>query len=180
MPEDLAEPLGGDAADQPPRSQREREVAALVAHRAKHGKVPTRMVAEAAARCGLSLRTLQRELARTAEPEAEAETFTLTDHHLGVIAGHNGNLTKAREDLIASGEDMPSYWTFWRAWQAQPAGVRAYLKSGADAMKKNWLYAPYTAPSRNAVWQADHFELPVDVIPTGHTTTTVKPWLTMF
>jgi putative transposase len=161
---------------------RDREVAALVAHRAEHGRVPTRMVAAAAARCGVSVRTIQRDLvAAAAEPgPLRVPAFTLTDAHMQTIAAHNGNVRKAHEDLIAGGEDMPSYWTFWRAWQAQPSGVRAYLREGADAMKKQWLYAPYTAPSRNAVWQADHFELPVDVIPTGHTTRTVKPWLTLF
>ena len=47
-------------------------------------------------------------------------------------------------------------------------------------MTNYWIFTPYTAPERNTVWQADHFELPIDVIADGHETTLVKPWLTLF
>jgi putative transposase len=160
---------------------RDRVLGELITYRRENGTVPTRMVTEAAGRCGVSVRTMRRWLVPPPDeaPDPSA-AFTLTQQHLEAIAGHNGNVKRAHADLVAGGHELPSYMTFWRAWRTQPTGLRAYLKDGADAMKAKWIYAPYTAESRNAVWQADHFELPVDVIPTGHTTTTVKPWLTMF
>lgn len=69
---------------------------------------------------------------------------------------------------------------FWRSWHAQPAGVLAYARKGAEVLVGFWPYLPYEDPHRNAVWLADHFELNNDVITDGHTTSLVKPWLTIF
>lgn len=178
VPDPFEAPVSLSADDLAAGSVVDRTMAALRAHRAEHGTVPNRMLAQAAGRCGRSVRTLRRWLA--AEETDATGPFVIGDLHLEAIAGHNGNVAKAHADLVDSGAEVPSYATFWRAWRTQPAGLRAYISDGADAMKAKWIYAPYTAPSRNAVWQADHFELPVDVIPDGYETTTCKPWLTMF
>lgn len=168
----------GEAVETTPGSVTERTMAALTAHRDERGTVPNYLIVEAGQRVGRTPRTIRRWLA-AADTETEG-AFCIEDHHLEAIASHNGNVTKAHADLVRAGHDVPSYTTFWRAWRQQPTGLQAFLRHGADAMKAKWLYAPYTAPSRNSVWQADHFELPVDVIPDNCETTTCKPWLTMF
>lgn len=79
-----------------------------------------------------------------------------------------------------TGEELPAYETFWRRFDELPSGVRAYARKGAEGLVDFWLYPPYEAPHRNEVWQADHFELPNDVIADGCTTALVKPWLSVF
>jgi putative transposase len=131
---------------------------------------------------GKSKRQIQRELAKLRELAGTGRpkcSFTLTDHHKHVIMACVGNVRMAHADLVAAGEDLPSYDTFRRAWYQMPMGVQDYARHGATGLVNFWLYQPHEAPQRNTVWQADHFELPVDVIADNCLTTLVKPWLTL-
>jgi len=155
----------------------------LLLTRLQNGSISEAQYAEASRRTGVSKRQLQRRIAALLAPQLDAQApqrrgFVLTEHHMQVIMA-SGNVQLAYDQLRESGEDLPSYTTFWRGFDALPSGVRAYMRHGAKELVNFWLYPPYQAPARNEVWQADHFELPVDVIADGHTTTLVKPWLTV-
>lgn len=159
-------------------------IARLVLARVERGSITDAEYRAASTVTGLSKRQLQRRVAalfamRADEVETRRRPFTLTDHHKQVIMAC-GRVKLAYDELVRSGEDLPGYITFWRAFNDLPSGVRAYLRHGAAEMVDFWLYPPYQAPARNEVWQADHFELPVDVVADGHTTTLTKPWLTIF
>lgn len=149
---------------------------------AERGSVPVAEYQEAQRRTGLSRRQLQRKLAelRDGGTVPVRKGFALTDHHRQVIMACQGNVAQAYRELTGSGELLPHLDTFWRAWYRESAGLQAYARKGAGAMSDTWLYLTYEAGQRNVVWQADHFQLPVDVIADGHTTTLVKPWLTLF
>lgn len=145
-------------------------------------RISTAEYAEACAELDLSKRQVQRYLKalRAGQPAPARNRFELTAHHEQVILSLNGNVALAHRRLVEAGEELPDLDTFWRRWHEEPPAKQNYARRGAEGLIQFWLYPPYQAPSRNAVWQADHFELPVDVIADGHRTQLVKPWLTMF
>lgn len=161
------------------------ELVRLSVVQATQGSISRADYAQAMAATGWSKRHIQRKLSQLRRSSGQRATpkrrrFELTVHHKQVILACGGNIRLAYEQLKAAGEDLPSYETFWRRFDEQPSGVRAYARNGAEGLVDFWLYPPYQAPERNHVWQADHFELPNDVIADGCTTTLVKPWLTAY
>jgi len=160
------------------------ELARLLMIRLESGSISDAEYQQSVSATGWSKRHLQRQLAglfktsaSTVEPRRQK--FTLSDHHKQVVMAC-GNVQLAYNQLTDNGEKLPSYETFWRGFDALPSGVRAYFRHGAEGIVGFWLYPPFEAPARNEVWQADHFELPVDVIADGCTATLVKPWITIF
>jgi transposase InsO family protein len=159
------------------------ELARLLNIQAQQGFVPTSEYKAASEALGIGTRQLQRKLKSLRGGEAAAigrRPFELTHHHKQVIFACCGNVALAYRELLDAGEDLPGEDTFWRAWSRLPVPVQKYARKGGQGMSEYFLYPPYEAPERNAVWQADHFELPIEVIADGCTTTTVKPWLTLF
>lgn len=131
---------------------------------------------------GVGRRRVQQRLKelRNGKPVAPPNRFELTDHHKATIVACKGNVSLAYRELLRAEHDLPSFTVFWKRWNAELVAHQAYARDGADGFLNNRLYLPFQAPHRNAVWQADHFELPVDVVADGCTTTLVKPWLTLF
>lgn len=159
------------------------ELARLANIQARNGVVPAVEYEKASKLLGIGARQIQRQLkalrAVDAAP-AGRRPFELSQHHKQVIMACCGNVALAYRQLLAAGEDLPGEDSVWRAWFRQPTAMQAYARKGAKGLVEFYLYPPFEAPERNSVWQADHFELPMDVIADGCTTTTVKPWLTLF
>ncbi|MGH8979443.1 MAG: DDE-type integrase/transposase/recombinase [Acidimicrobiales bacterium] len=172
----------GDDADAMVVDSPHPELARLLKLKAARGTISSADYAEAARALGVGKRQIQRMVSRltSGETPAARRRFALNDHHEQVIMACQGNVALAYRQLIESGERLPRYITFWRAWYCQPTGKQMYARQGAKGLVDFYLYPPWQAPERNAVWQADHFELPVDVIADRCTTTVVKPWLTAF
>lgn len=148
-----------------------------------HGeRISAAEYAQASEELGCSKRHIQRQLAvlRAGRAVPKRARFELSSFHKQVIISVKGNVRLAYRRLEAAGEELPDPDTFWRRWHEQPTGIQRYARHGAEGLVDFWLYPPWEAPERNTVWQADHFELPVDVIADGHRTTLVKPWLTLF
>jgi len=55
---------------------------------------------------------------------------------------------------------------------------RASARRGGAGRREHGLHLRYEAPYRNAVWQADHKQLPVLVVPPGRRGR--RPWVTLF
>jgi transposase InsO family protein len=64
------------------------------------------------------------------------------------------------------------------AREVSPA-ERASARRGEAGRREHGLYLRYEAPHRNAVWQADHKQLPVLVVPPGRQRGR-RPWVTLF
>ena len=161
------------------------ELARLLIIQIENGTIPPHEYAQARLVLGKSVRQIQRDLAKLRQSGAAStptrQRFELTLRHKQVIFSCQGNVELAYEQLCESGDELPHFSTFWRRcrWYAQPMGVQAYARHGAQGLVNFWLYPPYEAPERNVVWQADHFELPVAVIADGHKTQLIKPYLTL-
>lgn len=104
----------------------------------------------------------------------------LTEEHITVVFQHLGNLKAAKAALDATHPEIAamSESTFRRRWQRIDPAIRAMATQGATGVLDNQIRILHTADERNRIWHLDHQELPVWVLPRGHTTSPVKPWLT--
>lgn len=164
---------------------RQRAVEEMNQLRELHGYVPHGVVAELAEVVGRSERTVWRWLAEDtasaaqgSDREAQQEQERpLGELELEVIVACGGNVAAAHRNLVQAGESVPSERTLRRRWEKADPTLRAYVTGGADALKDVQLYRRYETPERNLMWDIDHQELPVSVVPKGHRTPQ-KPWLT--
>jgi putative transposase len=154
----------------------------LLMIRAQGVTIPAAEYAAASQELGIGTRQIQRKLkALCADlPAPVRAPWALNEFQRKVIFAHQGNVSMAYRELYDGDPAAPSFSAFWRAWYEQtPMAIQEFARRGGDAMTNFFIYTPFTAPDRNLVWQADHFELPLDVITDGHTTTLLKPWLTL-
>lgn len=143
------------------------------------GQLDQAMLHWAAGELGLSQRQVRRRLSRFVSGDGGPGAFTLTEDHLAAIVARNGCLRRAWDDLRAAGIPVPSYTTFWRAFNHRTdTDIAGYFTDGADGMKKNSIYRLWDPEERNEVWEIDHKMLPIDVIADGCETSRVKPWMT--
>ena len=92
----------------------------------------------------------------------------------------NGNVSAVHRLLVkGAGEEAPSRRTLARACARIPLMQREAARYGHAARRQH--IATFTMPTthRNAVWQTDHKQIPVEVIPPLGKTL-VRPWLTTF
>lgn len=160
-------------------------VAELVRQLIADGQLSNEALEQAGKRCGVTGRTMRNRVNRLVHlmvgdtPISEGG-WELTSEVLEVVAAHRGRIAPAYEDLRSQGFTLPSPSTMWRRWHDLPAAFRGFVRDGKAGMLPAWAYVPYTAPHPNAVWQGDYVPLPVDVIPFGHETTEVMPYILIF
>jgi putative transposase len=128
-------------------------------------------VRAAAITAGVSERTLWRWLAagrppapRPASPTRRDLTPELRDAYLRL----GGNAAAVWREARERSAEPPALRTLQAASarELSPA-ERAAARSGEPGRRAHALYLRYEAPHRNAVWQADHKQLPLLVVPPG-------------
>lgn len=186
-------------------SQRQAAVTMLAAQARPDGSVPAAVVHRVAAAFGVSPRQTHRywaqHRAETAQVEAQAEPAnevellagdaTVPPHAgpwwehptvLSTLAG-TGTLKEAWEQLKGDPQvGVPGYVAFTRTFKKRTHSAlyaTVTRRGGREGYIGHSLFLTYTAPHRNAVWQADAQQIPVDVtITTG--VQRIKPWQTTF
>ena len=98
------------------------------------------------------------------------------------LAFWRGNTAAVHRELVAAakagGPPAPSLSTLQRAVARDVvAGDRAGLAGGEHARRAYDVFLQRPGTHRNAVWEADHVEVPVEVDAGGRL---VKPWVTWF
>ncbi|MFB4294684.1 Mu transposase C-terminal domain-containing protein [Nonomuraea sp. ATR24] len=142
-----------------------------------------RVVAEC---LGRDLRTVRRYVAQ-ARKDGRCEglarpRFEITDELRGLLAHFRGNASALHRDLVkraaAGGPAAPSLPTLLRALRRDlSSGERAAYRFGEKALREHWVHFRRPREHRNAVWEADHVEVPVRVEIEGKPR---KPWVTWF
>ena len=91
-----------------------------------------------------------------------------------------GNVAAVWREVREQGDEPPPLRTLQAAFarELSPA-ERASARRGEAGRREHGLYLRYEAPHRNAVWQADHKQLPVLVVPPGRRRGR-RPWVTLF
>jgi transposase InsO family protein len=188
-----------------PLSQRTAAVTMLTAQARPDGSVPRNAVHQVAAAFGISPRQAHRywaahratlsAAATAGRDDALDEVTTLAgepqvavdrwwDHPdvLSALAG-TSTLKNAWQQLQAHADvQVPGYPAFTRTMKKKTDSAlyaTVTRRGGREGFIKNSLFLTYTAPHRNAVWQADAQEIPVDVT-TETGVRRVKPWQTTF
>ncbi|MEU0156403.1 transposase family protein [Micromonospora fulviviridis] len=146
----------------------------------RSGPVSTEQVVLVARSLGVSERTVWRWLAH-GMPAARSQ-FTLDDELRRRLAFWRGNVSAVHRELVdaaaAGGPPAPSLATLHRAVARQLSpGDRAGLRRGEHAAREFDVFLRRPATYRNAVWEGDHVEAPVEVDVDGRL---VKPWVTWF
>lgn len=127
---------------------------------------------------GVSERHLWRWLARGTTETTPRKGFVLSRDEEVAFFEANGSITRAYELLRGRGVTRCSLRTFQRAiGQSFNPSERAYARKGERARRDLLVRMEIALPARNAVWQADHVELPIYVTPPiGRIP--IKPWAT--
>lgn len=151
------------------------------------GSVPASFVRVVAEDLGCHPATVWRWLkeAVAASPDSFGERTSskhiaeLKPDHIEVVYSHNGNLRAAKRELDRIDPEIAamSERTFRRRWEQVDPAVRAMATDGAEGLLASQLRMVYDASHRNHIWHIDSMEIPVWVVPEGHETTMVKPWL---
>jgi putative transposase len=159
-----------------------RLVADLAARRARAELRPGEVQA-AAASVGVGKRTLWRWIGAGRPPghhRLSPRRFVLTPELRDAYLRVGGNVAAVWREASERGLDPPPLRTLQAAFarELSPA-ERASACRGEAGRREHGLYLRYEAPHRNAVWQADHKQLPVLVVPPGRRRGR-RPWVTLF
>ncbi len=140
-------------------------------------------VRRAAAALLIAESTVWRWLATDADPAPRQNRarYELTDADRDDYLDWRGNVAALRRARIAAGgRDVSPLRTLQRAFarQLSPA-ERAAAVDGVEGWRRHEVYLRWEPVARNARWEADHKELPVQVTP-PRGTRPCKPWVTLF
>ena len=157
-------------------------VVKLIARR-RRGELRPGDVREAAARVGVGERTMWRWIAAgrplvLGRPSSQRLELTpvLRDAYLRL----GGNVAAVWREARDRGDQPPPLRTLQAAFSRELSPAeRASARRGEAGRREHALYLRYEAPHRNAVWQADHKQLPVLVMPPGRRRGRL-PWVTLF
>ena len=158
--------------------RRQAVVRRLLALRAK-GKLHTVLVEAAAASLGVDARSVWRWLADGGyEPRGRAG-WQLSAAAVEAFYRTGGRPTAAWRLLQDEGEPVPSHTTFCLALQRDLSlAERAYARSGENGRRRYLVYRRWEPTARNDVWEADHAQLDIHVLPLRGKRL-VRPWLTV-
>jgi putative transposase len=145
------------------------------------GDLHTGDVRQAAAGLGITERTLWAWLADERwsgrKPRARYE---ITEADRDAYAKWRGNIAAIHRERVAAGEVVPSLRRLQEAFARDMSpGERAAAVDGVEGRRRHEVYLRWAPDARNALWEADHKQLPVLVLaPRAHRPR--KPWVTLF
>jgi putative transposase len=172
--------VGGDATGRALGEAAARRLA-LLDSRGELSSEHVRLTAQA---LGVSERTVWRWVsrARSRARPGEPDRFRIDDRLRVRLAYWRGNAAALHRELLAEQADgggpVPSLVTVQRAVRRDlTPGERAGLRKGERERRKFDVFLQRPPSARNAAWEADHVEAPVEVEVGGRL---VKPWVTWF
>jgi putative transposase len=164
------------------RAAARRVVADLIAHR-QSNELSAAEVREARAMLGVSERTLWRWVAAgrpLLRGRPSPRRLVLSDGLRDAYLRLGGNVAAVWRDAHERGLEPPPLRTLQAAFARELSNAeQTSARRGEAGRREHALYLRYEAPHRNAVWQADHKQLPVLVVAPGGRRDQ-RPWVTLF
>jgi putative transposase len=145
------------------------------------GRLTSAHVQAAARAAATSERTVWRWLQEGpgVDPDGPRARYVLTQADWDAYATWRGSAAAAWRQQRAASASMPSLRTFQAAIARELLpGQRAAISDGVQGRRRHTIYLRWEATYRNQVWQADHKELPVLVLP-PKARRPRKPWVTL-
>jgi putative transposase len=146
------------------------------------GRLTSVHVRAAARATGTSERTVWRWLRhdqRGTHDDRPRGRYVLTEADWDAYAAWRGSAAAAWRQRRAGSVSMPSLRTFQAAIARELLpSQRAAISHGAEGQRRHTVYLRWEATHRNQIWQADHKELPVQVL-APKAQKPAKPWVTL-
>lgn len=162
-----------------PRTTRvllDRAVEELVDAYGERQAIPRTAVRAVADHTGFSVRHVRRTIAANAGP---IEPVVIDEEMITAVFSACGNLALAHRILTRADHDVPPLRTFTRhVKQTLGEAQLAYARVGSEGLRNKTVYLNNSYPHRLHSVLLDHTELPIYVVPTGHTIAE-KPWVTV-
>jgi len=145
----------------------------------REGRLDTATVKLAAVSLGVHYRSIWRWIAGGGYQAESRKRWQLTPEALDAFYQANGHPTIAWRLLKEADVSVPSESVFLRAVRdcLSPA-QRAYARHGEDGRRRYELYRRYEVATRNDLWEMDHAQLDVEVLPLRGRRP-IAPWLTV-
>lgn len=158
----------------------ERAVAQLLGIRKESGRVPAALLVRMARELGVGESTLWRWVAAGRVLEHEPNRMQLPERALACYFENCGNIAAVERQLRGEGIELPSRRTLQRAFKRElTRAERAFAKEGEMGRRRFQLYRRRESLHRNELWEGDHMELPIEVIP-PRGRKGQRPWFTAF
>jgi putative transposase len=127
---------------------------------------------------GISRRHLYRLLNRGSAEHRRRAAFALTEDERVLYAESCGHVSRMFARLEQEGQARGSIRTYRRAVQEEfNLSERDFLRKGEAARRDGLVKLKRTPGARNGVWETDHMQFPIEVIP-PRGKKLVRPWLT--
>jgi putative transposase len=159
--------------------KRRRAVVARLVRLRDESALDTAAVTVAAVSLGVHVRTVWRWIEAGGYDPGQRQPWHLTAAAREAYFDTQGNATAAWRRLREAGVEVPSRPVFCRAVSADLSPAeRAYARHGENGRRRYELYLRHDPKARNEVWEMDHAQLDIEVLPVRGTRL-VKPWLTV-
>jgi putative transposase len=143
------------------------------------GRLRSVTVQSAADGLGVDERTVWRWIAAGEYSPAWRIGWRTTPQAIEAFYRTGGRPTAAWRLLRDEGVDLPSHTAFCRAIERDVSPAeRAYARHGEDGRRRYSVYRRWEPAARNDVWETDHQELDINVLPLRGRRL-VRPWLTV-
>ena len=155
-------------------------VARLREQRAK-GQLTSAQVRETAAALGIGERALWRWLGAETLSRRPRARYEVTQADRDAYWAWSGNVAAVRRERVAAGAVMPSLQSLYEAFaRAITPAERAAVVDGVEGRRRHEVYLRWAPAARNALWETNHVELPVLVVPPPPARKPCKPWAMLF
>jgi putative transposase len=154
-------------------------VANLLELKAK-GVLTRQDIAEKAELLEVSERTLERWIAQERPPTYERGRYEACERDMQAVFDARGRLAAAYRKRLREDPSLPSFSTWKRAVRrVLRPGDLAFARLGERGRRAHTVYLRNDVQHRNEVWEADHQEMKVLVLP-NRGVQRLKPWITAF
>lgn len=157
-------------------------VVARLQHQRAAGASITADVRRTARDLSIGERTLWRWLDAEGAPgprQPRGDRYELTEEDRNAYVEQRGNVTAVYRVLHAESADGPSLRRLQTAFRELTPAERAAAVDGSAGRRRHEVFLRWESNRRNALWEADHVELPVWVL-APRAQRARKPWATLF
>lgn len=143
------------------------------------GRLPTGAIRLAAVSLGVSERSLHRWIAAGGYSPKKREPWSLTPEAVQAYFMSGGVSSRAHSMLKQTGAPVRSESVYRRAIKRQlSAAERGYARDGEEGWRRNSIYLTWEPDARNEVWEADHAQLDIHIVPLRGSRLQ-SPWMTV-
>jgi putative transposase len=146
----------------------------------KSAPLSRRLVGEAAAACGVSVRTMWRWIACGGPPARPRRGVVASERAVELLLAWRGNVAAVHRQLVEEGEEVPSRQTLGHAFErALSPAQRDFARHGEVSVRERTVYLRHEARFRAECYEGDHKQLSIEVL-APRAPRPQRPWVSLF